>query len=1166
MKKKRMLAWLLSVAMLVGTLPGTAFAATEGPPCENHRLHTAECGYVEGHPCEHTEHTADCYTGELVCELDGDAAEPATGSDAAHEHTQDCYALDCPHERGEHDDTCGYAEAQPCKHSCDLCAVADSGPVPGTSGQNVQNLLDVPSPTAAGSYDFSNGTLTIHTSAGTTEWRNDPDIAIADVTALVLESGVESIGDQAFFNCKGLTSVDIPDSVKSIGNDAFSYCEGLETVSGMDGVESIGHSAFSDCKRLTTVTIPGKVTSIGATPFVGCESLTAIDVAAGNPTYRSEDGVLYGDGGKTLHAFPSGKSGDFSIPDGVESIGSSAFAYCAGLTGVTIPDSVTSIGNNAFSSCTGLTDVVIPDSVNDMGNAVFSTCTNLTSVSLSGSVKTIWPSTFAGCASLTVVTIPASVTFIYGGAFNDCASLSCVIMEPTDAPTVNESVAPMFGGAPADLKVYIPDGASDYDRYDWTTALAGRSTTPYSPATGVTLDHSALTLEPGTPGQLTATVEPGNGAAPAIPLVSWSSDAPSVAEVDQDGKVTAKALGEATVTATSLRGDYSADCVVTVANAPAAVTTRAIPGVTAPAKGAPPATTITDTTQYSGTVAWNPAPGAAFAADTDYTATITLTPKAGYTFTGVSENFFTVAGATRVSNAENSGIVTAVFPKTSTAPVYSIRADTAALNFGAITVGDTPPAEQTVTVTNTGNQSVTLTPPTATNYDVGALSKATLAPGEPATFTVRPQAGLAAGSHNETLTISGSNNTSATVSLTFTVNTRESGGSGGGGGGGGSSYSSRTLTDKPTGIVVKGNQIHENAALTVGAGSLHQTGDAGCDLLRAAQTAGRVLGAWDVSLSRAFLGSVTVSLPVEGRDGQTLTVAHCIGGKLTLSNVKVQNGMAAVTADSLSPFAVLDGVYTLETLAAPVAGNPFTDVKETDWFYKAVLYAYQRSLMNGTAATTFDPQGAVTRAQPPVVLYRLEGSPAVTAQNPFTDVRPGLWYADGITWAAGAGLVDGYSANTYGPGDPVTREQLAVMLWRYAKYKGWDVSMGEDTNILSYADAADISEWAVPAFQWACGAGIIDGTTDNRLAPKAGATRAELAQMLMRLLEKYKEPAAPVAQAPGTSKARRYKVQKGDTLSGLAGKYKTTVAAIVKANPIIQNPNFILPGWELDIP
>ena len=302
---------------------------------------------------------------------------------------------------------------------------------------------------------------------------------------------------------------------------------------------------------------------------------------------------------------------------------------------------------------------------------------------------------------------------------------------------------------------------------------------------------------------------------------------------------------------------------------------------------------------------------------------------------------------------------------------------------------------------------------------------------------------------------------------------------------------------------MEGKSIHESAALTVIAGGLHTDADTDCDLLRKAQKDGLVLSVYDVSLSRTFLGNVTVYLPVEGRDGQTLTVAQCINGKPILTNVKVSGGYVEVKVDVLSTFTVLNDVYTLESLSAPIVENPFTDVKKTDWFYPAVMYVYQQGLMNGTTTTSFAPNQAVTRAQPPTILYRLEGSPDVTELNPFADVRAGQWYTDGVIWAAGAGLVDGYDGYKvpiFGPADSVTREQLATILYRYAQYKEWDVSQRDD--LMSYTDSGDISAWAREAVQWACGSGIIHGN-GGKLNPKAGATRAELAGMLQRMLEKY---------------------------------------------------------------
>ena len=143
-------------------------------------------------------------------------------------------------------------------------------------------------------------------------------------------------------------------------------------------------------------------------------------------------------------------------------------------------------------------------------------------------------------------------------------------------------------------------------------------------------------------------------------------------------------------------------------------------------------------------------------------------------------------------------------------------------------------------------------------------------------------------------------------------------------------------------------------------------------------------------------------------------------------------------------------------------GLPFTDVKPGDWFYENVEYVYENGLMNGTGATIFEPYGKVTRGMIVTILHRLEGEPAVNYLMPFADVADGQWYTEAVRWAASEGIVNGVSDTAFAPNDPITREQFAAILWRYAKYKGYDVSIGESTNILSYADFDEIGEYAIP--------------------------------------------------------------------------------------------------------
>ncbi len=181
--------------------------------------------------------------------------------------------------------------------------------------------------------------------------------------------------------------------------------------------------------------------------------------------------------------------------------------------------------------------------------------------------------------------------------------------------------------------------------------------------------------------------------------------------------------------------------------------------------------------------------------------------------------------------------------------------------------------------------------------------------------------------------------------------------------------------------------------------------------------------------------------------------------------------------------------------------NPFTDVGTSDWFYEDVKYAVENGLFNGTTDTTFAPDGIITRAMMVTVLYRAEGEPTTNKSIPFADVDMGAYYANAVSWAKQNGIVNGVTETEFAPNDNITREQIAAIIHRYAKYKGYDVSVGENTNILSYDDFADIAEYAIAPMQYAAGSGLMKGRTESTLAPKYFATRAEIAAILHRFIE-----------------------------------------------------------------
>lgn len=209
--------------------------------------------------------------------------------------------------------------------------------------------------------------------------------------------------------------------------------------------------------------------------------------------------------------------------------------------------------------------------------------------------------------------------------------------------------------------------------------------------------------------------------------------------------------------------------------------------------------------------------------------------------------------------------------------------------------------------------------------------------------------------------------------------------------------------------------------------------------------------------------------------------------------------------------------YTPET-AAPARGNvtlyarwettglPYQDISRDAWYFEAVSEATDRGLFQGTSETTFEPESTMNRAMLATVIYRMAGSPAGAAKTPFTDVAAADWFADAVAWAYENGVVKGMSATSFAPLQEITREQLAVMLLRYADLCGYDTSAR--TSLKDFADAAKVSDYAADAMQWAVANGILNGTDGKRLDPAGSATRAQCAAMLVRFQDKFEAPAA----------------------------------------------------------
>ena len=315
----------------------------------------------------------------------------------------------------------------------------------GTAG-NLTWVLD-----AAGTLTIS-GTGTMPDYVYTLGTNSSPWRYNRNIHLVIISEGVTNIGNYAFTNCYGLTTIVIPSSVTSIGESAFSFCESLTSITIPNSVTSIGEHAFGWCKSLNSITISNRVTSIEYATFYECHSLASVTIPS-SVTSIGEDAFSFCTSLTSV-----------TISDGVTSIGESAFSFCESLTSITIPNSVTHIGEWAFSSCESLTSITIPNSVTSIGQGAFSLCESLISVTIPESVTSIGGSAFLNCHALTSVTIPSSVTSIGNRAFGGCDALETLNYNAKDCNPEETDYA-WIGGWENITTLIIGEGVERIPRY-----------------------------------------------------------------------------------------------------------------------------------------------------------------------------------------------------------------------------------------------------------------------------------------------------------------------------------------------------------------------------------------------------------------------------------------------------------------------------------------------------------------------------------------------------------------------------------------------------------------------------------------------------------------------------------------------------------------------------
>ena len=378
---------------------------------------------------------------------------------------------------------------------------------------------------------------------------------------------------------------------------------------------------------------------------------------------------------------------------------------------------------------------------------------------------------------------------------------------------------------------------------------------------------------------------------------------------------------------------------------------------------------------------------------------------------------------------------------------YSISVDPSTLNFGSINEGEAQPAARTVTITNTGNQTVTLVQPTAENFEIGKLSETTLEPDETATFTIQPKDNLPRGSYSEQIVIAGDNNVSATLTATFTVKEPP--------------YTGKYSYELTASVGDHGSLTVDRYATEGEKVTITVTPDEAYKLDDLSVTA----GGKEVALTAGGDGTFSFTMPS--------------------ADVKISATFAE------------DPDWTEPEEPATDVSDLFIDIAANAWYKDAVQYAYAGGLMTGVSANEFAPEATTTRAMIVSMLARLEGVESAESAG-FTDVAADDWYAEAVNWAASVGVVNGFDDGTFQPNAAITREQLAAILMNYAQYKGQDVSARATLD--TYNDATAISSWANDVMSWAVAEGLLTGVTNDQLQPQGNATRAQVAAILERFL------------------------------------------------------------------
>ena len=964
----------------------------------------------------------------------------------------------------------------------------------------------------------------------------------SSLTRINIPKTVTAIESYAFYNCSSLENIDIPDAVTSIEGFTFSGCSSLTSITIPDTVTSIGGWAFQNCSNLTSINIPDGITSIKSGTFSGCSSLTNISI----PDAVTSIGI---------HAFSSCSSlASIGIPDTVTSIGNMAFAGCSSLTSITIPDTVTSIDAYVFLNCTNLETISFSGDAPALGKSAIPDSSSLTAyypVEKKASYdaakaqfpKVNWVSqciehdwgawnvtkkptaTETGTAERIcgndsshkdIKTLPAltdstvwakgarieptcentgsqEYTSIYGTVTETLSAKGHAwgAWNVTKKPTATETgTAERICGNDSSHKdtatlpkltdatvwtqgAYVAptcenDGSREY------TSTYGTVTETLS-ATGHAWGAWNVTKKPTATETGTAERICGNDSThkdiKELPALTdstvWTKGVRIEPTCENTGSQEYTSIyGTVTETLSATGHAWGAWNVTKKPTATETGTAERICGNDSTHKDIKELPALTDSTVWTKGVRIEPT--CENTGSQEYTSiygTVTETLSAmGHSFTVLqhdeTKHWYKCERCEARSNEENHKGGQATKKEKATCSVCNAQ-------YGKLLPDYALPADLKTTY---GKALSDITLPTGWKWSDPSIVPTVTNNGYEAYYAIENEADYDWTNEN------GYDAAAKQIKLTLTVTVEKEKQK--------LSFEKSSINKYTTDSAFT-NELTKTAVF--GAVSFSSSDESVATVDNNGLITIKGTGTTDITALAAETdnynaASATFTLNVTRRRSSSGGGERRGGASITITPGGAKN-------DGNQP-----GTDDWE--------NPFIDVHESDWFYDSVKYVYINKMMNGVTSDMFAPEGNITRAMFVTVLYRMEKEPQAQA-SPFSDIAGGSYYEKAVAWANANGIVKGVSDAEFAPDESITREQMAAMIYRYAAYKKMDLSAGESTNILSYADYSDISDYAVSAMRYAAGNGIINGMTADTLSPKGISTRAQAAAVFMRVFNLF---------------------------------------------------------------